>query len=150
GIDKAIELATELGEAAGRREIEVGPVVEGWELHGGKRPASAPYRFLLFIKADAALESGAALPAPVRALFDRWKRDGLLQSDAALRPSKGAVRFKTSGGTGRWIDGPFTESKELVAGYSILEVPTLEDAKRFTEEYAGILGDTEVDVREVA
>jgi len=42
------------------------------------------------------------------------------------------------------------ESEELVAGFSVIEVESLDDAKRFTEEYARILCDTEVDVREVA
>jgi hypothetical protein len=150
GIDKAIELAIELGQAAGRREVEVGPVVEGWDLNGSPRPADAPHRFLLLVKADSASEAGAPVSGDVRALLARWKRDGLLQSDTALTPSKNAVRFKVVSGQRRWIDGPFTESKELVAGFSILEVPSLEDAKRFTEEYAAILGDNEVDIREVA
>jgi hypothetical protein len=150
GMEQAIELATELGEAAGRREIEIGPVVETWDLNEKPRPEHAPYRYLLFVKGDAAFEAGAA-PAPaVRALLDRWKRDGVLTSEATLRPTKTAVRSKVVDGKRRWIDGPFAESKELVAGFSILEVPGLEDARRFTEEYAAILGDNEVDIREVA
>jgi hypothetical protein len=149
GIETAIELAIELGETAGRSEIEVGPVVEGWDLYGGTRPANAPYRFLLLVKADAAFEAGTPQSPAVRALLDRWKRDGVLQSEAALNPSKTAVRSKVVSGKRTWIDGPFTESKELVAGFSVLEVPSLDDAKRFTEEYAAILGDNEVDIREV-
>lgn len=149
GLEKAIELATELGEAAGRREIEIGPVVETWDLYGGKRPADAPHRFLLLVKADADFEAGKGRPAAVDALLDQWKREGLLQSATTLAPSKGAVRSKVVSGKRQWIDGPFAESKELVAGFSILEVPALEDAKRFTEEYAAILGDNEVDIREV-
>ena len=150
GIEQAIELAIQLGEASGRREVEVGAVVETWDLHGGKRPADAPYRFLLLVKADADFEAGKQRPAAVSTLLDQWKRDGLLQSATTLTPSKTAVRSKVVSGKRQWIDGPFTESKELVAGFSILEVPTLDDAKRFTEEYAAILGDNEVDIREVA
>jgi len=150
GIDKAIELAIELGEAAGQREVEVGPVVEGWDLNGSPRPADAPHRFLLLLKADRAFEAGAPQPADVRALLARWKRDRVLQSEAALTASKTAVRYKVVNGKRQWVDGPFTESKELVGGFSILEVPSLDDAKRFTEEYAAILVDNEVDIREVA
>src|SRR5688572_27887455 len=116
GIEKAIELATALGEAAGKREIEIGPVVEGWDLHRGTRPAKAPHRFLLLVKADAAYERGAVAGAQVRTLLDAWKRDGVLQADVALLPSKDAVRSKVTGGKRTWIDGPFTESKELLAG----------------------------------
>ena len=151
GIEKAIELATELGERSGRREVEVGPVVETWDLHGSKRPADAPHRFLLLIKADRAFESGDAAPKPeVDALLDQWKRDGVLQSHASLLPSKTAVRSKVTDGARLFVDGPFTESKELIAGFSIVELPSLEEAKQFTEEYAQILGDNEVDIREVA
>jgi hypothetical protein len=53
-------------------------------------------------------------------------------------------------GKRQWIDGPFAESKELIAGFSIFEVPSVEEVKRLTEEYAGILGDNEVDIRELA
>jgi hypothetical protein len=150
GVEKAIELAIQLGEAAGQREIEIGPVVEGWDLNGSPRPANAPYRFLLLLKADAAFEAGATRPAGVAALLDQWKRDGVLESEASLKPSKTGARATFVGGKGRWVDGPFAESKELVAGFSILELPSLDDAKRFTDEYAAILGDTEIDIREVA
>lgn len=53
-------------------------------------------------------------------------------------------------GASGWIDGPFTESKELIAGFAILELASLDEAKRLTEEYAAILGDNEVDIRLVA
>jgi hypothetical protein len=85
----------------------------------------------------------------VDTLLDGWKRDGVLQSATTLAPTKTAVRTNVANGKRQWVDGPFAESKELVAGFSILEVPTLEDARRFTEEYAAILGDNEVDIREV-
>src|SRR5262245_5755145 len=88
GIEKAVELATQLGEAAGQREVEIGPVVEGWDLYGGTRPANAPHRFLLLVKADAAYEAGAPQPEAVDALFAKWKREGLLQSDTTLKPTR--------------------------------------------------------------
>jgi len=149
GLEQAIELAVQLGEAAGHRDVEVGPVVETWDLHGGKRPADAPHRFLLLVKADAQFEAGKAAPPAAAALLERWKREGIAQSTTTLAPSRGAARSKVVAGKRTWLDGPFTESKELVAGFSILEVPTLADAKRFTEEYAAVLGDNEVDIREV-
>jgi hypothetical protein len=150
GIERAIELAIQLGDAAGKREVEVGPVVEGWDLNGSARPANAPHRFLLLIKGDAAFESGAKLPAAVTTVLGEWKRDGVLQSEVSLKPTKTAVRTKVVNGTRQWIDGPFTEAKELIAGFSILDVPTLDDAKRFTDEYAAVLGSNEVDIRELA
>lgn len=150
GIERAIELAIELGQAAGGREIEVGPVVEGWDLNGSPRPADAPWRFLLLVKGDASYEASAAPLPGVQALLDRWTAEKIVLSEAALKPSKSAVRSKVVAGKRQWIDGPFAESKELIAGYAILELPSLDAAKQFTEEYAAILGDNEVDVREVA
>jgi hypothetical protein len=150
GIEKAIELATELGAAAGNTEVEVGPVVEGWDLNGSPRPADAPHRFLLLVKATPAFEAGTPQPAAVQTVLERWQREGVLQSQTTLKPSKGAARLKTSGSKRQWIDGPFAESKELVAGFSVLELPGLEQLKPLIEEYAEILGDTEVDCREVA
>jgi len=149
GIEHAIELAIELSKAAGNAEIEVGPVVEGWDLNGSPRPADAPWRFLLLVKADAGFEAGAKQSASVRALFDRWKKGGILIADATLLPSNKGARLKTSGTKHQWIDGPFAESKELVAGYAVLELPSLDEVKQFTEEYAEILGETQIDVREV-
>lgn len=148
-MEHAIELASRLAEVAGGGEIEIGPVVEGWDLHGGTRPANAPWRFLLLCKADRAFEAGAAQPAAVRQLLDDWKRDGVLQSSAVLAPSAQGTRSR---GTGKraWIDGPFAESKELVAGFSILAVPSLVEARALADEYGAILGDNEVDVRVIA
>ncbi|MBX3155339.1 MAG: hypothetical protein KF773_05035 [Deltaproteobacteria bacterium] len=150
-IEHAIDLAADLGAAAGDRELEVGPVVEAWDLTGKPRPADAPYRFLLLRKADAAYEAGTRPLAPAaRDLLAAWKRDGILMSEVSLAPSSTAARSRLRAGKRSWTDGPFTESKELVGGFSILEVPSLADAKRFADEYADILGDNEVDIRVVA
>ncbi|MDX2090707.1 MAG: YciI family protein [Kofleriaceae bacterium] len=149
GMERAIELATELCTASGGREIEVGPIVEGWDLHGGKRPDNAPYRFLLLMKADATYEKTGEVSG-VKPLLEQWKRDGVLTGEATLLPSSRAARGQFKGGKQHWVDGPFAESKELVAGYAIVELRSFEDARTLTIEYATILGDVEVDIREVA
>jgi hypothetical protein len=118
-------------------------------LNGSTRPADAPHRFLLLVKANDAFEAGAPAPSDVSKLLDRWRSEGIVQTEGSLRPSKNAARSRVVGGKRQWIDGPFAESKELIAGYSILELDSLDDAKRFTEEFAAIIGDNEVDVREV-
>lgn len=148
-MDHAIELATRLATAAGDREIEIGPVVEGWDLTGAQRPADAPYRFLLLRKGGASFEGGAEVPAAVKPVLDEWRRDGILLSSATLAPSSRGARSRVESGKRTWTDGPFAESKELVAGFSILELPALADARTWADEYAGVLGDNEVDVRVV-
>jgi hypothetical protein len=146
-MDHAVELATQLAVVSGDREIEIGPVVEGWDLFGGTRPANAPYRFLLLRKADAAYEAGAKQPPAVKKFLDVWKREGVLQTSAELEPSSKGARLTSKR---NWVDGPFAEAKELVAGFSIINLPSLADAKAWAEKYGAILGDNEVDVREVA
>jgi len=147
--DHVIDLATELAKAGGDREIEIGPVVEGWDLTGKPRPEGAPLRFLLLRKADKAFEAGTPVPTAVGKVLDGWKADGVLGSSGTLAPSRGAVRTRVVNKARSWFDGPFAESKELIAGYSIIDVPSLADAKAWTERYAAILCDAEVDVREV-
>ena len=146
-IDHAIEIAARLATAAGGGEIEIGPVVEPWDIGVAPRPADPPKRFLLLRKADAAFEAGAAPPAAIAAVHEELAKAGLLLSSAALRPSRAGARL---GKARRWTDGPFAESKELVAGFSIIEVPSLAEARRWADGYREILGDNEVDVREVA
>ena len=119
-LDHACELAGKLSDG----EVEVGPVVEQWDLQGKPAPAGAPKRFLLL--ADRPLPGGTVLAGT----------------------DKGA-RYRKRGGKREWIDGPFTEAKELIAGFSIVELPSLAAAKQWAEAYADILGDNEVDVRTV-
>jgi len=149
-LDDAIEIATRVAEVAGDREIEIGPVVEPWDIGMMARPAHPPLRFLLLRKADRAFESGAPQPAGLAALLDELKRDDVLLSSATLLPSSTGARSRRAGGKRTWTDGPFTESKELVAGYSIVELPSLEYAKTWADRYGEILVDNEIDIRAVA
>jgi len=146
-IERAIDVAARIGKALGDGEIEIGPVVEPWDLGLAEKPEGVSPRFLLLRKGDRAYEAGAAPPAGLQKVLDELARDGVVLSTAALAPSATGARYRKTGGKRAWTDGPFTESKELVAGFSIIQVPTLDDAKRWTEVYADILGDCEVDVR---
>ena len=131
--------------------MEVGLVVEPWEIGIAKRPENPQRRWLLLRKADATFEKGkpaAAAAGAAGAVFKELGDAGVLVAEATLKPSSKGARLEK--GTRRWTDGPFTESKELVAGYSVIEVPSLADAKRWAEAYGEILVDNEVDVREVA
>jgi len=148
-IDHAIEIASRLAAAVGDVEIEIGPVVEAWDLGVMAKPAGAALRFLLLRKADAAFEAGAPQPAALTRLLGELARDGVVISAATLAPSSTGLRFRKTGGKRAWTDGPFTESKELVAGFSILELPALADVKAWAEPYAAILGDNEIDARVV-
>jgi hypothetical protein len=154
-MDDAIAHAQTLARAVGDCEIEIGPVVEGWDLTGAPKPAGVEHeRFLLLLKADATSEAGAPRAPKTRAAVDEittaMKRDGVLVSAESLEPSSKASRLRPGAKEKRtWIDGPFAESKELIAGFSILGVASMKDALAWAERYAAILDGNEVDVRVV-
>ena len=83
-------------------------------------------------------------------LINEMTQAGVLLATEGCLPSVKGARVRRENGTFTVTDGPFTESKELVAGFSIVNLPALDDARRWAEAYAAILGDNEVDVRVVA
>lgn len=154
-LDEAIERARELSRVLGDAEIEVGPVVEPWDLGVIPKPEGATNeRFLLLCKGDQGTERGSEPSPERRAALDRLlgalKQEGVLILADRLAPSARGARFAAGpGGKRSWVDGPFAESKELIAGFSILQVPALTDAILWAERYAAILTLNEVDVREL-
>jgi hypothetical protein len=56
-------------------------------------------------------------------------RAGVLVASEGLNPAAPGARVGVSGGKRKLLDGPFAESKELVGGFYLIEVPTLEEAK---------------------
>jgi hypothetical protein len=151
----AVSHAQRYALALGECEVEVGPVVEPWDLGiMPKPPGDIPLQALLLTKADAAFERGVpvkaqqarALGTLTESLGDR----GALLVSGTLTPSSKGVRLVPGAGKRSWVDGPFAESKELIAGFSILELPALQAAIAWAERYATILTDAEVDVRELS
>jgi hypothetical protein len=151
-IDAAVAQARRFGAALGEADIEIGPVVEPWDITGAAKPAEVKgEQFLLLFKGNADYERGAA-PDPARAaavarLDDELASQGVLIKRHRIAPSATGKRLGAPAGKRTWTDGPFTESKELIAGFSILEVPSLADAIAWADRYAAILVDSEVDVR---
>jgi hypothetical protein len=152
-FDAAIGHARQLASSLGDVEIEIGPVVEPWDLGLMPKPAAAPERFLLLCKATAADEAGGTAKkhaAAVKELAASFAGDAAILAAESLAPTaRGARMSGPSQGKRVWVDGPFTESKELIAGFSLLQLPSKAEALAWADRYAAILGDNEVDVREV-
>lgn len=154
-LDEAIERAREFARVLGDIDIEIGPVVEPWDLGVmEKPPGKFPGRFLLLCKGDRSTENGDE-PSPERRaelakLIAALKAEGVLLLADRLAPSSRGARL-ASGDTGKrtWVDGPFAESKELIAGFSVLNLPSRADAIAWADRYAAVLGHNEVDVREL-
>jgi hypothetical protein len=151
----AVTHAQRYALAQGECEVEVGPVVEPWDLGiMPKPPGDIPLQALLLTKADAAFERGASTQPgqaeALRTMAESFGERGALLATGTLAPSSKGARAKPGSAKRTWVDGPFAESKELIAGFSILEVPTLRDAIAWADRYATILTDAEVDVRELS
>ena len=155
-MDEAIAWAKRIAEAEGGGDVEldVGPVVERWDLGLEPKPTGeVPLQVLVLRKADAASEGGvrpsAAAASRMQALKSEMEKAGVLLVAEGLKPSATGARVRTLAGKPAWTDGPFAESKEMISGFSIIKVDSLAEAKSWTERYADILGDIEVDVREL-
>jgi hypothetical protein len=150
--EEAIELATKIGDAiGGDLEIEVGKLNEAWDLGMGEKPEGAPLRFLLVHKATPTSEAGHA--PKLDAALKEIAGTGALLTSAMLTPSSQAKRLTWRGGNHKIVDGPFAESKELIGGYVILDMASMDECVAFCGEYAKLLlrfGDElEIDIRPV-
>ncbi len=152
---EALELARRIGEAVGGDlELEVSKLTEEWDLGFGEKPADAPERYLVILKATPGSEAGRA--SELDAVLQKLAGEGAIVAGATLTPSSRGKRLTWRGGQRKIVDGPFAESKEMLGGYAVLELASLEECLAFTTEYAELLLtaadglDLEIDVRPVA
>jgi hypothetical protein len=112
-------------------------------------------RFMVIVKATAESEKGGALPDPQLLLEmgkynEELSKAGVLLALDGLHPSSKGARVKFSGKSRTVVDGPFTETKELIAGFSILQVKSLEEAIEWVKRGPNCsAGDYEVEIRQV-
>jgi hypothetical protein len=118
-------------------------------------------RVMMMIKGDP--EPGAApsdeLLTAMGRYNDELKTAGVLIDLAGLLPSAEGRRVKFAGGNRTVVEGPFPESKQLIAGYWILQVPSMEEAVEWAKRapfealsriYPGEYGATgEIEIRRV-
>jgi hypothetical protein len=112
-------------------------------------------RFMVMVKATPESEKEGALPDP-QLLLEMGKyneeliKAGVLLALDGLHPSSKGARVKFSGKSRTVVDGPFTEAKELVAGFSILQVKSLEEAIEWVKRGPNCsAGDYEVEIRQI-
>jgi hypothetical protein len=74
-------------------------------------------------------------------------KSGVLVSTGGLLPT--GARVRSSGGKITATDGPFTESKELIAGFAILDVKSKEEAIEMGRRFIRIAGDGECEIRQI-
>lgn len=146
-IDEAVEWATRFASGVGDSEIDVRPVTEVWDLGLMPKPAGeTTTRYMILHKSDAR-SAGRPAPASLSALDANVLLSDVLLSTEALQPSAKGVRLKFSGGQRTVIDGPFTESKELIAGFSIMNVNSIDEVVEWASRFAALIGDVQIDIR---
>jgi hypothetical protein len=125
----------------------------GWSHH----PKETAVRYIIIVKGDATSESGAmpeeSLMAAMAAYHEELARAGVLLDATGLHPSaKGwRVHYGTDGRR-HVIDGPFAETKELVGGYTLIQVPTREAALEWSRRFPAPFGEgreAEIEVRQL-
>lgn len=145
--------AERYAKALGDGEVQLGKVTEPWDLGVVPEPPNAPLQFLLIEKASAASEKNersAQQKAELTRLRTEMTKAGVLQRTVLLKASANATRLRFDKNEMRKFDGPFTESKELIGGFAVIEFPNYDDAIEMSKVYADILGGTlEIDIREV-
>jgi hypothetical protein len=112
-------------------------------------------RFMILRRSDANMEAGAlpdkALLAAVGRYYQDMRDAGVLLAGEWLRPTARSARIVASQGRQTVVDGPFTELKELIAGFILIEVPSLEEAIRWARRCPTLTGsfDAQAEVRQV-
>lgn len=109
-------------------------------------------RFMIIRKADRNTEADPT-PLPSEALLaamgkynEELVRAGAMLDGAGLHPSRKGARVKFSGGKPTVIDGPFAEAKELIAGYTLIQAKSREEAIEWVKRWPPLDGDGEVEL----
>ena len=110
-------------------------------------------RILGMLKADASTEAGVP---PSKELIERMgkfveeiTKAGVMLATDGLHPSSKGKRVRLAGGKVTVIDGPFTESKELVASYALFQVKSMDEAIHWTTRFLQVLGKGECELRPI-
>jgi hypothetical protein len=149
--EEGIAWAERYGKIIGDGELELGKVTEPWDLGMMPAPENPPLQLLLIEKAGPASEADARSPkqkADLTRLLTEMTKAGVLLRSHRLAPSAKAKRLVFTNNDLQVIDGPFAESKELIGGFSVMELASTDEAIAVCQPYAKILGGTlEIDIR---
>jgi hypothetical protein len=113
-------------------------------------------RFMIFVKASQDSEAGVPPSQELVTAMMKFNEDmakaGVLLAGDGLHPSSKGARVKFSGGKRTVIDGPFAETKELIAGFWMIDVRSMEEAIEWVRRVPDPMGDgeeAEIEIRQV-
>jgi hypothetical protein len=82
-------------------------------------------------------------------LIEEGFKSGKLVATEGCMPSKLGARIRQANGQAAVMDGPFTEAKEIVGGFAIINVASKEEAIEYVKEFMRIAGDGECEIRQL-
>lgn len=113
-------------------------------------------RFMIIVKATGQTEAGVmpteAQLAEMGAFHEEMANAGVLVDGSGLKPSSHGWRIRYSGEQRTVVDGPFAESKELIAGYTLIQVDSREEAMAWARRFPNPSldrGEAEIEVRQL-
>ncbi len=113
-------------------------------------------RFMIIVKANKDSEAGVIpeekLIAQMAKFHEQLAKTDMLLDASGLQSSSKGWRIKYSGERRTVIDGPFAETKELIAGYTLIQAKSREEALEWTKRYPNPAGDgkeSEIEVRQL-
>ena len=117
-------------------------------------------RFMIMVKATKDTEAGIfptgeeydRLFADMAAYHEELKKAGALLDGAGLQPSSKGWRVNYSDGKRTVVDGPFAEAKELIAGYTVIQVRSREEAMEWSRRFPNPAGEgkeAQIEVRQL-
>ncbi|PJI95383.1 hypothetical protein CLU85_0089 [Acidovorax sp. 69] len=113
-------------------------------------------RFMIIVKATAETEQGcmptAALMAEMGRYHEELAQAGVLLDGSGLKPTAQGWRVRYAAGGRTVTDGPFTETKELIAGYTLIQVRSRDEALEWTRRFPNPRGqglEAEIEVRQL-
>ena len=115
-------------------------------------------RFMIIVKATADSEAGRFPPdsdklfAAMATFHEELAKAGALLDASGLQPSSKGWRIRYDGDKRTVVDGPFAESKELIAGYTLIQVRSRDEALEWTRRFPNPVGEgrpAEIEVRQL-
>ena len=111
-------------------------------------------RFMIIVKATKDSEAGVMpsdrLLEEMGRFHEELQKAAMLIDGSGLQPSAKGWRIRYSGGKRSFVDGPFAETKELVAGYTLIRAKSREEAVEWTKRFPNPAvdgGEAEIEVR---
>ncbi|MGP0071499.1 MAG: YciI family protein [Bryobacteraceae bacterium] len=112
-------------------------------------------RFMMIYKPADTTKMEAGVPpsrqemARMGQFIGELASSGVLVATDGLLPSSKGARVKLSAGNVAVTDGPFTETKELIAGFAIMQLPSIAEAIEMAKRFLAIAGDGESEIRQM-